>query len=319
MDDLKREKMAQKEEEKRGTEKILLMGVKRAGKTSMRSMIFANLLPKDTYKLVSTIDVQQENIRFLGNLDLNVWECGGQEKYQQQHLTTQCKAIFSNVRVMIYVFDIESRERNKEMKYYRDCLKSLNEFSPNAHVFCFVHKMDLVSKDLSGCLYDMYKARIHQISKQKKVVCFPTSIFDETLYKAWSILVQSLIPNLPKIQQRLATFCEVSEAVEVVLFEHVSFLVIAYVTLENPCLEEDLRRFERTSHILKSFKLTCDKLKSSFKKMEIRNEHFSGFLERFTMNTYLLVITKDKTLTWTTTRKNIKQIRPHFERYLFGQ
>lgn len=58
-------------------QKLLLMGKSGAGKTSMRSIIFANYVPRDTERLGPTMDVEHSNVHFLGNLTLSLWDCGG--------------------------------------------------------------------------------------------------------------------------------------------------------------------------------------------------------------------------------------------------
>ena len=60
------------------TKKVLLMGRSGSGKTSMRSIIFADYLARDTMRLSPTIDVEYSHVRFLGNLHLHLWDCGGQ-------------------------------------------------------------------------------------------------------------------------------------------------------------------------------------------------------------------------------------------------
>jgi len=90
---------------------VLLMGKSGSGKTSMRSIIFANYIARDTMRLGATIDVENSHVRFLGNLVLNLWDCGGQEAFMENYLSQQRMHVFSNVGVLIYVFDIESRDR----------------------------------------------------------------------------------------------------------------------------------------------------------------------------------------------------------------
>lgn len=58
--------------------KMLLMGRKEAGKTSMHSIIFANYPPRETMGIGYTVDVNENKFRFMGNLTLNLWDCGGQ-------------------------------------------------------------------------------------------------------------------------------------------------------------------------------------------------------------------------------------------------
>lgn len=43
----------------------------------MRSIVFSNYVAKDTRRLGATIDVEHSHVRFLGNLTLNLWDCGG--------------------------------------------------------------------------------------------------------------------------------------------------------------------------------------------------------------------------------------------------
>lgn len=68
--------------------KVLLMGRSGSGKTSMRSIIFANYLARDTSQLAFTVDVEHAHVRFLGNLVLNLWDCGGQVCFFTAHMFT---------------------------------------------------------------------------------------------------------------------------------------------------------------------------------------------------------------------------------------
>ena len=54
--------------------KVLLMGKSFSGKTSMRSIIFANYLPRETNRLGATLDVEHTKLSLLGNLNLKLWD-----------------------------------------------------------------------------------------------------------------------------------------------------------------------------------------------------------------------------------------------------
>ena len=79
--------------------KVLLMGKSGSGKTSMRSIIFANYIARDTRRLGATIDVEHSHVRLLGNLVLNLWDCGGQEAFMENYFASQRDNIFRNVEV----------------------------------------------------------------------------------------------------------------------------------------------------------------------------------------------------------------------------
>ncbi|EPQ57949.1 hypothetical protein GLOTRDRAFT_126441 [Gloeophyllum trabeum ATCC 11539] len=212
--------------------KVLLMGASGSGKTSMRSLIFSNNPASLTARLGATIDVEQNHVRFLGDLILNLWDCGGQDAFMDSYLSTQRATIFSHVGVMIYVFDVESRDRAKDLEYYRDCLEALKRFSSEARVFLLVHKMDLV-RDRAAEL-ERKRRELVKESTGIGVTVFGTSIYDESLYKAWSRIVHTLIPNAAVLSRHLTTLAEACSATEVILFERTTFLVIATSTAAAP-------------------------------------------------------------------------------------
>lgn len=48
------------------------------------------------------MEVEHTNVRFLGNLVLNLWDCGGQYQYLESYYEND--SIFINAEVLIYVF-----------------------------------------------------------------------------------------------------------------------------------------------------------------------------------------------------------------------
>lgn len=69
-----------------------------------------------------------------------------QKVFMDSFLTTR-DTIFRNVEVLIYVFDVESDEYDRDMHYYQLYLEALMQNSPKAKIFCLVHKMDLVPEN----------------------------------------------------------------------------------------------------------------------------------------------------------------------------
>jgi Ras-related GTP-binding protein A/B len=63
------------------------------------------------------------------------------------------------------------------------------------------------------------RRELEEASAPMPINCLPTSIWDETLYKAWSEIVYRLIPNIGHIESLLQKFCQIAGADEVVLFE----------------------------------------------------------------------------------------------------
>jgi Gtr1/RagA G protein conserved region len=135
-----------------------------------------------TARLGATIDVEQNHVRFLGDLILNLWDCGGQDSFMESYLSTQRSTIFQHVAVLIYVFDVETRQLPKDLQYYRDCLDGLKKYSPDAKIFLLVHKMDLVRGERAEVL-EKRRAALKLESSGVEVTVFGTSIYNESLYK----------------------------------------------------------------------------------------------------------------------------------------
>lgn len=269
-------------------QKVLLMGKSGAGKTSMRSIIFHHHVAKDTRKLKTTIAIETRDVKFLGNLMLNIWDCGGYDHVSYIHsfnsslllLICACRQdawvesylaggkdgerqkVFSGVGVLIYVFDVESREfetdgqSSKDLETYAAIVKALEQCSPQARVFALVHKMDLVQTEYKDRVLEDKARSIRQLSGrfEKTVHVHGTSIWDQTLYKAWGSIVHSLIPNLEIIERVLSDLAETTDAEEIILFEQTTFLMITSVQSEVGKRNPYDDRYERLSNIIKTFK-----------------------------------------------------------------
>lgn len=247
--------------------KVLLMGKSGSGKTSMRSIIFANYIARDTMRLGATLDVEHSHVRFLGNLVLNLWDCGGQDSFMENYFASQRDHIFRNVEVLVYVFDVDSKEVDKDVKYYKQCVEAIRQNSKDAKIFCLIHKMDLVPEEQRDAVFKAKENEVRELTLPQKASCFRTSIWDETLYRAWSSIVYSLIPNVKLVEKRLDKFRRICEAEEVVLFEKATFLVISHSSGSGSV--KDPHRFEKISNIIKQFKLSCSKSQAQFQAMEV--------------------------------------------------
>lgn len=81
--------------------------------------------------------------------------------------------------------------------------------------------MDKIKESEKAIRYNSKKDLINEKALEKDFTVrqfFGTSIWDETLYQAWSQIVQLLIPNMNFIKETLKNFCEISGCDEVVLF-----------------------------------------------------------------------------------------------------
>ncbi|XP_022201155.2 ras-related GTP-binding protein A-like [Nilaparvata lugens] len=291
--------------------KVLLMGKSGSGKTSMRSIIFADYIGKYTSNMGATIEVENSQIRFLGNLVLNVWDCGGQDAFMENYFSSQREKIFKNVEVLIYVFDVGSRDIEQDFQYYQSCLEAIMQHSPEAKVFCLVHKMDLIQEEEREMLFREREKILRNLSKPLKITCFQTSIWQETLYQSWSSIVSTLVPNYENLEVSLKNFANIIEADELLLLEQRTFLKICHYQRNA---NRDAHRFEKLSNILKQFKLSCSKVLAQIQSIEVCNSRFTALIDVFTSNTYIMVILFDPSIQLSAISINIRNARKEFEK-----
>lgn len=264
----------------------------------MRSIIFADYLARDTMRLSPTIDVEYSHVRFLGNLHLHLWDCGGQDDFYRNYLEHMREHIFRSVELLIYVFDIESEEEGNDFSQFADVIEAVEQHSPDARVYVLVHKMDLIKDNVRETVFSDREASIHaQAGDRLRIKCFCTSIWDETLYRAWSHIVYSLVPNTALLESHLNEYCTVCGADEVVLFESTTFLVIAHAT-HIP--HNDIHRFEKISNIIKQFKLSCRKVQAHFEGMLVQHQQLTALFENLTRSTAIMFISSNPEVMHTT-------------------
>ncbi|CAE7534904.1 Rraga, partial [Symbiodinium pilosum] len=79
----------------------------------------------DTKLLQPTNHVEHNSLRFLGNLRLNLWDCGGQDQFMENYFESQRENIFQHCEVLIYVLvavrdqHTQVDERKKDIEYFK--------------------------------------------------------------------------------------------------------------------------------------------------------------------------------------------------------
>lgn len=178
--------------------------------------------------------------------------------------------------------------------------------------------MDLVPEDQKDNIFKEREGDLKKLSLPLDCTCYRTSIWDETLYRAWSNIVYMLIPNVETLENSLKHFAEIIDAVEVLLFERATFLVISHYQRTE---HRDSHRFEKVSNIIKQFKLSCSKLGAKFQSIEVSFVHCTEINEqvnRKSDNLRLILPLNFTFLTQTTTLWKLSEFTDtvHYIRHL---
>ena len=121
----------------------------------------------------------------------------------ENYFTSRRDYIFKNVQVLIFVFDVESREQEvcatsthpltpqRDFFYFKQCVEAMEQHSTDANIFCLVHKMDLIPEEQRDTTFSTIEAQLQSVAGNFKLTCCKTSIWDETLYKVCNYLFQN--------------------------------------------------------------------------------------------------------------------------------
>lgn len=159
------------------------------------------------------------------------------------------------------------------------------------------------------------RSLIERSSGNFTIEVFRTSIWDETLYQAWSKIAHFLIPKIDRIETGLNELCTLSAADELVLFEKSTFLEISHIEKKE---HKDPHRFEKISNIIKQFKLSLFSTNYQFQELMVKNSKFRAYLIDFTQSTYLMVILSNQDVEETALKMNIAILKPYYDHIISG-
>lgn len=206
---------------------ILLMGLRRGGKSSICKVVFHNMQPLDTLYLESTSKPTSE--QFLSLIDLSVMELPGQLNYFEP--TYDSERLFSSVGALVYVIDSQDE--------YLDALTNLStiieyayKVNPKIHIEVLIHKIDGLSEDYRiDAQRDIMQRTGDELLdlglEGVQVSFYLTSIFDHSIYEAFSRIVQKLVPELPSLENMLDNLVAHSSIDKVFLFDVNSKIYVA--------------------------------------------------------------------------------------------
>ena len=146
-----------------------------------------------------------------------------------------------------------------------------------------------------------------------KINCFPTSIWENSLYKAWSNILGSIIPNKDKIKEVLEKYAKACQADEVILFEKNTFLYISSFTNKDI---KDKERLEKICVDMKKFKNTCQYESKNYKNFLLKSLNNIVYLNEFENSTYIMVALSNKNVSLELLKINIEISKKLFKEFM---
>ncbi|KAH3901778.1 probable GTP-binding protein GTR2 [Saccharomycodes ludwigii] len=198
---------------------ILLMGLRRCGKSSICKVVFHSMQPLDTLYLESTSKPTTEHFSTL--IDLSVMELPGQLNYFEPNYDSE--RLFQNVGALVYVIDSQDEYLNA-LANLSMIIEYAYKVNPKINIEVLIHKVDGLSEDFK---LDTQRDIMQRIGDELldlglegvSISFYLTSIFDHTIYEAFSRIVQKLIVELPFLENMLDNLVQQSNIEKCFLFD----------------------------------------------------------------------------------------------------
>jgi Ras-related GTP-binding protein C/D len=205
--------------------KILLLGLRRAGKTSILNVLFNKLPPKQSFYLETTMRITKHTFDTV--IPIEIWDCPG--NITVEDLGTPLSEFSS----LVFVIDIRD--------VYQQPISRLVEFiiaayhdNPEINLEVFVHKAEKMQEEDKienfRQIHERISDRLQDISPDYELMALNfhlTSVYDHSIHDSFSRVLHKLITSLPYLEDLLNVFCANSSSMKAFLFDTTSRLYVA--------------------------------------------------------------------------------------------
>mmetsp|Transcript_4103 Transcript_4103/g.6136 ORF Transcript_4103/g.6136 Transcript_4103/m.6136 type:complete len:376 (-) Transcript_4103:19-1146(-) len=237
--------------------RILLVGPRRSGKSSIQRVVFHKMSPHETLFLQSTYSL---DISYVANnpfVQFQIWDFpgdydfqGGELAYGGQSISEQM--MFGRCAALVLVIDAQGEPYQEALSRLAGIVRRAAAINPGIYFEVFIHKVDgdlfLSDEHKIDCQHNIQQYITEELNDANldiNLSYYLTSIYDHSIFEAFSKVVQKIIPQLPTLENLLnilITNCSMEKSF---LFDVVSRIYIA--TDSNPV---DMQSYELCSDMI---------------------------------------------------------------------
>ncbi|KXS20524.1 hypothetical protein M427DRAFT_52125 [Gonapodya prolifera JEL478] len=228
-----------------GRPRLLLMGLRRAGKSSILRVVFHKMSPNETLFLESTSKVFRTDV--FSFIDFEVWDFPGTTDPRDE--TWDPESVFRRTGALVFIIDAQD-DYSEALSLLYSTVEAAYHVNPRISFEVFVHKADGLSDDMK---VETQRDIQHRITEELidagldtvHVSFYLTSIYDRSVFEALSKVMQKLVKELPTLENLLNILCSTSAVEKAFLFDVLSKIYIA--TDSSPY---DLQTYELCSDMI---------------------------------------------------------------------
>ncbi|XP_064381371.1 ras-related GTP-binding protein C isoform X5 [Dromaius novaehollandiae] len=192
-------------------------------------VVFHKMSPNETLFLESTNKIYKDDISNSSFVNFQIWDFPGQMDFFDP--TFDYEMIFRGTGALIYVIDAQDDYMEALTKLHTTVSKAY-KVNPEMNFEVFIHKVDGLSDDhkieTQRDIHQRANDDLTDAGLEKLHLSFYlTSIYDHSIFEAFSKVVQKLIPQLPTLENLLNIFISNSGIEKAFLFDVVSKIYIA--------------------------------------------------------------------------------------------
>ena len=198
---------------------VILMGISKSGKTSIKKVVFEKMSPHETVFLETTQNIETFRLENLGYTSLLIRDYP--PEYTFEKASVQELKFISTCGVLIYVID--SQETSEEMyENFKEIIVDVINKNNKINVEVFLHKADGTYFAQSN---NMNKLRMEVQNKLNNILNIlnleisigyhNTIIYDHSLFEAFSKIFQKIMPQnniLSNLLDTLSNACRFEKA-----------------------------------------------------------------------------------------------------------
>lgn len=223
---------------------VLVMGRSGCGKTSITNIVFQQLSPLDTTFLENTITLEVSRVATNPLTQFEIWElpgdyCAGEEVVCADGSMLSSDSIFGRASMLLFVIDAQDEDvttvHSWQVRHLVAAMSRAHAVSPEMSFVVLIHKMDDDPFVSGGARFETQADLQYQIIQELEAagidaiepVYHMTSIYDHSIFMAFSRIIQNLIVELDHLEDILDRLLDACSMEKVFLFDVVSKLFIA--------------------------------------------------------------------------------------------
>ena len=213
------------------TPKILLVGLSRSGKSSVRNVVFGKRSPHETIFQEATKQIELRPCSSVRLFPMHIADFPGDWQWPE----SEDELRFQHCRSIVCVLD--AQEDNKDaLSMMANLIGRAHAKNPKINFDIFIHKIDGdmflndsatadLRREVQGVMDNLAPSVIKSTDFNIEYHC--TSIYDHSIFEAFSKVIQKMMPQLPMLEHLLELFVSNCNLDRAFLFDVTSKLYVA--------------------------------------------------------------------------------------------